>query len=716
MSASRKPRLHHRAGHGLKRLVGPAGIWWNRTAALLLAVWGAHAVLRMALLFRPDGFGFPLVGKADWYIFHAIFIDLHWILLWSLPWLLALGVAARLPRLAPHASGTLFASLAAFHALALLLTVVDHETLRFMGMHFDPGLMRTYGNTAATRDALKFILADASIPGLPYVLLLGCVPLAWLFYRLIARAGWARAEDWRLRPVLVVVVLAAIGYAYVYHAWRGFNRMRFLRPVVETLWLSARSEGPAALSPDSLALLTREHRERWLAASNDKDWVFPLDEYPYYREPLEIYCRRPDADAGHCPAGAKVGANDHLPQRDPASAGIPGGRPWNIVLILLETQRALNVGHLAPYGAPHNSSPYLDTLAKRGTFWTRMVTTGIPTINSWMSMHLSIPQHPTRYIASEFTTLRNESFVEILERHGYLTRYFSTSDPAWDNKTPWLRQWYQGYDYDRSREYDAGMFGHLLGWMRDSLSADRPFFITAMTKTNHYPFNPVPGVRELPPGASLLERLDATMRYADSGLQALHEGVRNEPWFDRTVFIIMADHGFPLGEHGSSRIGYGLYTESLWMPFVMVGKHPAVMPDGRPGGPRLEPASGLDLAPTILDLAGIRAPNSFAGHSLLQGPNPNRLTYAMREEQAMVEAGDYRWHGPWGEQPRQQGEELFDIVRDRLETRDLMPAEPALRDSLATFIRGATRLHVEVVEKNRLWPGADSLVRTPGRN
>jgi arylsulfatase A-like enzyme len=221
-------------------------------------------------------------------------------------------------------------------------------------------------------------------------------------------------------------------------------------------------------------------------------------------------------------------------------------------------------------------------------------------------------------------------------------------------------------------------------------------------------------VRELPPSATLLERLDATMRYADSGLQALYEGVRKEPWFDHTVFIVMADHGFPLGEHGSSRIGYGLYTESLWMPFVIVGGHPAL----KPGGPRLEPASGLDIAPTILDLAGIRAPNSFTGHSLLQGPNTNRRTYSMRDEQAMVESGDYRWHGAWGEQPRQQGEELFDIVRDRLETRNLLglggPAHPALRDSLATFIRGTTRLHVDIVEKNLLWP--DSLARRPGRN
>jgi arylsulfatase A-like enzyme len=638
--------------------------------AILLAVWVTHIILRMFVLFRKDGFGLPLVGKADWYIFHAVFIDLHWIFIGALPLLLALAGAARY---AKRLCAPILTLLGVAHAAILILTVMDHETLRFMGMHFDPGMMRTYGNSAATRDVAKFVMSDASIPGLPYLLLAGCVPLAWYLYRLLSRSTWARAPEWKLKPVLWITFGSLVGYLYVYHIWPGFNRMRLLRPVVQTAYLSVWRQQTAPLSADSLTRLTDDYRKYWLAASNDTNWVFPDPEYPFYREPKPV-----PSEAG----------------------GRKNEKPWNIVLILMETQRAINVGHLQPYGARFSSSPYLDELAGQGTFWTRMVATGIPTINSWMSLHLSVPQHPTRYLASEFTTLRNESFVQILGRNGYTTRYFSTSDPSWDNKTPWLRQWYQGFDYDRNRENDAGMFNHLGMWMRDSIPKGKPFFITAMTKTNHYPFNPVPGVRPVPAGASLEERLDATMHYADSGLKNLIEGLRGQPWFDHTVFVVMADHGFPLGEHGSSQIGFGLYTESIWMPLVMIGKHPKL----GAGGPRLEPASGLDLAPTFLDLAGIRAPNSFMGHSLLQGPNANRLVFSIRAEQAMVERGDYRWHGAWGNTPRQQGEELFDIIRDRGEFRNLMPAKPHMRDSLSVFIRHLARLQMDVLERDVLWP------------
>ncbi len=673
-----------RLPEALRRAAGPGGPWLNRATALLLSVWIVHGLLRAALLFRRDAFGFPLVGKADWYIFHALCVDLHWIFLWSFPWLLLLALGARwLPRACP----ALLAALAVFHGTLLLLTVIDHETLRFMGMHFDPGMARTYGNSAAVREVFHFIASDKSVVGLPYALFFGSIPLAALFYRGLSRTRWARAQAWSLGPVAWILGGCLVGYLYLYQIWPGGFRMARLRPFVQSALLSLHREEEAPLPADSLALLTRDWRERWRAAGTDTGWTFPLAEYPYYKEPTAPAC---------VSRGADIPGNGV----DEDCNGVDA-QPWNFILLLLESHRALNVGHLRPYGALDSATPFLDSLAHAGHFWTRAVISGIPTINALIATHLSIHEHPTRLISSDFVSLRHRAFTSVLARHGYLTHFFSAADPAWDNQTPWLRRWYQGWSYDRGREEDGLMFAHMARWLRDSLPPGKSFFAAAMTKTNHYPFNPVRGVKTLPGSATLTQRMSATMAYTDSCMRAFVDSLRSLPWFRHTIFIVMADHGFPLSEHGSSSIGYGLYTENVWVPLVMAGAHPKL------GSPREhgELAAQMDVGPTLLDLAGIRDPNAFMGHTLVSpGPPERQFSFCSRGEQALVERGLYRWHGPWGSVPREQGEEMFDIIRDRLEHRNVLANHTALRDSLLDLANATVRLHLHVLENDRLWP------------
>src|SRR5437879_9167472 len=92
--------MSHRDPIGARlRANGGAGL--NPALAWLAAVWATHALLRVIVLFRRDAYGFPFVGKPDWYIFHAFCIDWLWILEWSLPWLMLalLGAAIGKPRL-----------------------------------------------------------------------------------------------------------------------------------------------------------------------------------------------------------------------------------------------------------------------------------------------------------------------------------------------------------------------------------------------------------------------------------------------------------------------------------------------------------------------------------------------------------------------------------------------------------------------------------------
>ena len=90
---------------------------------------------------------------------------------------------------------------------------------------------------------------------------------------------------------------------------------------------------------------------------------------------------------------------------------------------------------------------------------------------------------------------------------------------------------------------------------------------------------------------------------------------------DETAIIFISDNGFFRGEHGLSD-KRAAYEESVRLPFMI--RHPSVQTTS--GQIVNEIVSNLDIAPTILDLAGIEVPTSMQGASLvpfIRGEVPN---------------------------------------------------------------------------------------------
>jgi tetratricopeptide (TPR) repeat protein len=181
---------------------------------------------------------------------------------------------------------------------------------------------------------------------------------------------------------------------------------------------------------------------------------------------------------------------------------------------------------------------------------------------------------------------------------------------------------------------------------------------------------------------------DAQLRYVDEQLGTFWTFLSGHGLLEKSLIVFTSDHGEGLGDHGESTHGYFIYQSTLRVPLII---H---WPSGpRTLGSRVEVAVSLiDLAPTVLQFAGIPRPPRFQGQSLLdlssREMSPEREVYgetlfaknhfgcsALRS----LRSGRYKYI----EAPKP---ELYDLAKDPGEAKNLYASEKsrahALRERL----------------------------------
>lgn len=638
-------------------------------AGRLIALFGPHlavaAALRLIWLARPDPFGAPLVGKVDWYWFHAVAYDTQQAAVVALPLaaLSALAVVIAAPRRRTSIAQIGGRVAQALCAALTTIGLVDNEAMRFAGSHISSTLLQTYVNPASLVELPQLVASDDGGPFLPWLLLpLSLVVQARWQSALLRSNGAEQGSRWRQARVFVVAALA-IGASWLLTEvlWTGKLRTWRLQPPLSLLAGELRrgADRPELSAAERTAAIAAA-RARWQAAWPAVPAIFPLMDQPLLAMTPHRTCRA--VAAGHLPAPQGLRCDldadgDGVPLARDCSdtdASVAPGRPdqpgdgvdqdcngvdeepWNVLVLALESHRGVALRHVVP--APPASggswSPALDRLAAQGLCHRRAVANGLPTIATFMALHTGLPPAPGTEVAVEFSGRRLPSLPDVLRRHGYHTRFFSAPDPGWDNQSAWLRRWYDAVDYHRSREDDAPFLRHLGQWLRRDWpqeaqrSGKRAFFVMAMTRTNHFPFHRIEGVPRTG-DESWPARMKDTMTYTDQAVDALLRELAAEPWISRTVVIITGDHGYPLGEHGSRKLYESVHIESTGVPLVLLGDHPKLA--GLAGICSDAPVSHIDIAPTVLDLAGVDLSGPWAGRSLLRPGQLPSFTYQMAQ-------------------------------------------------------------------------------------
>jgi len=639
-----------------------------RALGLAALAWGILSFQILALFFRPSPYGGPYAAEWYTYLFHALTFRLLTVWGVALPffawWLWrASRLTGRVERAVLHGLLT---------ALLGILVVYDHadnEVMRFMGTHLTSDFLRTYGAAGLGQSEVLQSLADDRGGPFSSVALLLLGPFLLLGG---ARRWWRRpigaGRLARGGAVVLAVWLPLLGGLLVYNLPGGRFRRERVQGAALTQVRELINGRRAGARPPEFAELAREYQREWLAEDGTGAWRFVGDTaFPLRRVPAE-------------------------PMAPPDGGG------WNIIYLQLETFRGWNVGHLRPDLTEPSPTPFLDSLARSpdAAYWTRALSYGPPTINGFMAAQCSIPPHSRFHIATRFTLTRLDCLPEVLRRHRWRTLFFTASDPDWDNQTPWLRRWYdETHYYPDAAEADRVVFRRAAERIRSVAAQGQRFMATVSSISNHYPFHSREPEFTLNPEDDPREAIRNTMRYTDDVVREFVAALATEPWFDRTVLVVAGDHGYNLGEHDGEPGQRSGFRESLWIPLIIAGRHPAL-----PRGVHTGVASLLELAPTMAELAGIREPTSWVGHSLLNQPPPSQRVGLVRPTMLFAESGRFSLVGD----PARGTGALFDVLADPLQQHDLAAWYP---DSVAGLWRGAerrTRLLDYLVAANRVVP------------
>src|SRR5206468_2225049 len=105
---------------------------------------------------------------------------------------------------------------------------------------------------------------------------------------------------------------------------------------------------------------------------------------------------------------------------------------------------------------------------------------------------------------------------------------------------------------------------------------------------------------------------DASIAYADLCIAHILNRLAELGVEEETLLLLGADHGEELDDHGCWFDHHGLYETNVRVPLLL--RYPSRLPAGLAVDGMV---SLMDLTPTLLDLAGVPAPEGLVGRSLL---------------------------------------------------------------------------------------------------
>lgn len=294
---------------------------------------------------------------------------------------------------------------------------------------------------------------------------------------------------------------------------------------------------------------------------------------------------------------------------------------YNLVMISVES---LSGEFLSRFGNTEHITPFMDSLANQGLFFSNLYATGTRTVRGLEALSLSLPPTPGQ---SEVKRPNNEgrfSLGNVLRSKGYTTQYLYGGYGYFDNMNYFFGN--NGYQViDRSAitnekdiHYeniwgvaDEDLFTLAIKTFDANYKLNKPFFSQVMTTSNHRPFTYPEGRIDIPSHTGR----SGAVKYTDYAIGKFINDCRNKPWFNNTIFVIVADHC------ASSAGKTQLPINNYHIPMIVYA--PKIIKPSTFNGL----TSQIDVPPTLLGLLNVSYTSKFFGFDVFNTPASQRRVF-----------------------------------------------------------------------------------------
>lgn len=301
----------------------------------------------------------------------------------------------------------------------------------------------------------------------------------------------------------------------------------------------------------------------------------------------------------------------------------------NVVLITIES---LSADFMKIYGNQQNLTPFLDSLSQKSLLFTNVYAAGNRTVRGLEAVTLCLPPTAGESVVKREDNKNKFSTGSVFLNKGYSVKFMYGGDAFFDN----MQDFYSGNGYeiiDKSSfskneitfsnvwgVCDEDMYNKAINVINAEAQQNKPFFNHIMTVSNHRPFTYPNNKIDIPGN---IKSRDGGVKYTDYALRQFFNKAKLQPWFENTVFVIIADHC--ASSAGKTELPLDKYRipALIYSPDIKPEKCTKLM-------------SQIDIMPTLFGLLNFDYKSKFFGQDVFKSDYQPRAFIATYQDLGFI--------------------------------------------------------------------------------